>query len=562
MHRRWWILLSILVLVLVVVILAVVFWPWVSAWLPHPRLVEAWIDYLVVDLDIGRWGPVATLLLVGVIELVWALNLGRRSGMVERQTERMERLHGRETEVLNQEISLLKEERRSLRSELELREDLLREEKARLWTQFEDLQRASGLTQWLGSEAREAGAPILQSQYIAPDLPDPSSDVRSAWRQIISQLERIEMIGSVTARRSQTALQAQQRTDELMRLGAACYYLGQYERALAHYDKAVEMAPGDPIALINRAVVNLELTRYQPALQNLERALRANESPWVFLYRGLIREQQGEPKRALEDYTRAIRMSDGFSPAHYRRGLLYAEMGEHDKAFQDQSRVLERNERHAGALAARGTARAALGDSQWALSDLDQACALAPKSALAHFHRGGVRHQLDMFDEALADFGRAVELDATLAPAYTARGDTYAAMGDYVQAIADYGQAIDLQPKNARAYYARGLIRAAMREHRRAIEDYERALELDPALALALAHRGAAYEKVGEYRQAIEDLDRAIALEPTLAIAYYNRGLAYGSMGEYDRASRDLNRAVELDPSLGNHEQGLQGKTA
>lgn len=562
MQRRWWILLSILGIILAVVILVALFWPWLSGWLPHPRLVEAWVHYLVVDLDIGRWGPVATLLLVGVIELIWALNLGRRSGAVERQIKRLERMHSRETEMLNQEISLLKEERRGLRAELELREDLIREEKARLWTQFEDLQRTSGLLQRYDGETQEAGPPILQSHDISPDTAEPSPEVRSIWRQIISQLERIEMISSVTVRRSQTALQAQQRTDELMRLGVACYYLGQYERALLHYNRAAELAPTDPIALINRAVVNLELTRYQPALQDLERVLRVNDNPWGYLYRGLIREHQGESKHALEDYTRAIRIKSDFKAALYRRGLLYAEMGEYDKAFQDQNRVLEMDQHHAGALTARGMSRAALGDSQWALNDLDQACALAPKSALAFYQRGRARYQLGMHDEALADFGRAIELDSNFAPAYMARGDTCAAMGEHWQAAADYGQAIELQPKNAMAYFARGLARAAMREHRRAIEDYDQALELAPAMAVALANRGAAYEKIGEYSQAIEDLDRAVALEPTLAVAYYNRGLAYGSMGEYDRASRDLNRAVELDPSLGNHDQDLAGATA
>ncbi|MEJ2210964.1 MAG: tetratricopeptide repeat protein [Anaerolineae bacterium] len=562
MHRRWWILLSILGIILAVVILGALFWPWWSAWLPHPLLVEAWVHYLVVDLDIGRWGPVATLLLVGIIELIWALNLGRRSGSVERQIKRLERVHSRETEVLNQEMALIKEERRSLRAELELREDLIREEKARLWTQFEDLQRASGLMQRQGAEAREAGPAILQSQDISPAQPEPSPDVRSIWRQIISQLERIEMISAVTVRRTQTALQAQQHTDELMRLGTACYYLGQYERALLHYNRAVELAPTDPIGLINRAVVNLELSRYQPALQDLERALKVDESPWAYLYRGLIRERQGETKRALEDYTRAIRLHADFLAALYRRGLLYAEMGEYDKAFQDQNRVLEMDERHAGGLTARGMARAALGDSQWALSDLDQACALAPRSALAFYQRGRVRYQLTMHDEALIDFGRAIELDSSFGPAYMARADTSMAMGEHWQAVADYGQAIDLQPKNAEAYYARGQARAAMREHRRAIEDYDQALELEPAMAVALASRGASYEKIGEYTQAIEDLDRAIALEPALAVAYYNRGLAYGSMGEYDRASRDLNRAVELDPSLGNHDHDLAGASA
>jgi tetratricopeptide (TPR) repeat protein len=559
MQKRGWTLLIILVILAALVILAVVFWPWLRTWLPSPGLVEAWIDYLVVDLNIGRWGPVATLLLVGLIELIWALNLGRRSGAYERQWNRLERLHVQETELLNREVALLKEEGRGLRAELDLREDLIREEKARLWAQFEDLQRSGTLAQQ-GVNDQGFGSRILRSRQVTSDLPELSPDLRGEWRQILSQLERIEMISAVSVRKSQSALQAQQRSDELMRLGAACYYLGQYERALIHYEKAAELAPNDPQTLINRAVVNYSLARIPPALQDLDRALKLNEGPWGYLYRGLIREHQGEGKRALEDYTRALRLNPEFLEGYYRRGLLYAEMGEYDKAFQDQTRVLEMNSNHAGAHTARGVARAALGDSQWALSDLDQGCALAPESPRAFFERGRVRNRLEMYDEALKDFERVVELAPDFAPVYMARGETQAGLGEHWQAVSDFGQAIELQAKNAAAYYARGLSRAAMREYRRAIDDYDRALELDPAMAIALANRGAAHEKVGEYEQAIRDLDRAIALDPDLAIAYYNRGLSYGSMGEYDKASRDLNKAVELDPSLGNEGQSIFGK--
>ncbi|MGD8794229.1 MAG: tetratricopeptide repeat protein [Anaerolineae bacterium] len=563
MQKRGWRLLLVLAVIAAVVILAVIFWPRLSPWLPHPRLVSAWFDYLIVDLNIGRWGPVATLLLVGVIELVWALNLGRRSGSYERQWDRLERLHARELEVLNQEVSLLKEERRALRAELELREDLIREEKVRLWASFEDLQRKSGLfRRWVGGDGGDMGAGVLQSQSVLFQGPDMSSEIRGQWRETISQLERIEMITSVTVRRTQSALQVQQRADELMRLGMACYYLGQYERALVHYNKAVELIPNDPKALISRAVVHHDLSRHQPALQDLDRALKLGENPWAYLYRGLIREGQGEEKRALEDYTRAIRLNSEFLEGYYHRGLLLSKLEEYDKAFQDQNRVLELDSEHAGAHTARGVARAALGDSQWALNDLDQGCALAPQSAQAFFDRGCVRQSLGMQDEALADFQYIIELEPDFAPAYMARGDAYAALEEHWQAINDYNRTIELQPKNAAAYYARGLARAATREYRRAIEDYERALELDPGFAVALANRGAAYEKVGEYSQAIRDLDQAITLDPDLAIAYYNRGLAYGSIGEYDKASRDLNRAVELDPSLGNDRQGLLGGKA
>ncbi len=559
MRTRWWVLLGLVGILLVAAAVAIALWPWLGGWLPHPGLIEVWLRYLVRDLDIARWGPVAALLLVAVVELVWALTLGRRSETVERQLRRLQRMHEHEMEVLNQEIDLLREERQGLRRELELREDLIREEKARLWTQFEDVQRATRLMQRHGSQVYEAGPAILQTREVTPDLPEPSVEVRNRWRPIIFQLERIEMVAAVTTYRSMTAVQAQQHADDLMRLGAACYYLGQNERALIHYNAAAELAATDPTVLINRAVVNLALTRYQPALQDLDRALKIDERPWTYLYRGLIREHQGEMRRALDDYARAVRSDGDFQPALYRRGLLYAKLGEHDKALQDQSRVLGTEPHHTGALTARGMALLALGDSQWALDDLDKACGLAPDSPLAFYQRGRARHQLGLHEEALADFARAMELDGRFAAAYMARGDTYVAMGDHWQAVTDYGQAIELEPKNAAAYYARGLARAAMHANQEAIEDYDQALALEPTMAEALASRGDACEKLGDHAQAIENLDQAIALAPTLATAYYTRGLAYGSLGEYDRASRDLNRAVELDPSLAEHEGDQAG---
>jgi tetratricopeptide (TPR) repeat protein len=544
MRKLGWGLLILLVCVAVLVAAAVMCWPWVSSWLPRPALIEAWIRYLTVDLNIGRWGPVAILLLVGVIELLWTLTLGRRSSMFERQWNRLERLHTREVEALNHEVALLQEERQALRSEVDLLEGLIREEKARLWAQFDELQRAGG---------------VSTGELIILDAPEPLAEVRGGWRQIISQLERIEVVSSVSTRRVQSALQLQQHADELLRLGNACFYLGQYERALAHYSRAIDLAPNDAEALINHAVVNYALGRHTPALQDLERALKLGEHAWAYLYRGLIRERLGEEKRASEDYVRALRLDPNLVEGYYRRGLLYARGREYDKAFQDQNQVLALDAKHAGACIARGVARAALGDSQWALQDLDKGCALAPQRHDGFYQRGRVRHQLEMYDGALEDLDRVIELEPTFAPAFIARGDTYRALGEHWQAIADYGRVIELQPKNAAAYYARGVARAAIREYRRAIEDFDQALELDPGMAVALADRGAAHEKMGDYERAIGDLDRAVALDPDLAIAYYNRGLAYGSKGEYDRASRDLNKAVELDPSLSNEEQKTVG---
>jgi tetratricopeptide (TPR) repeat protein len=537
-------LLLVLGVIALLAVGVVVFWPWLRLWLPHPALVEAWINYLVVDLNIGRWGPVATLLLVGVIELVWALNLGKKSNALERQFQRVERVQAKEVEVLAKEIVLLDDQKNALQAELDLREDLLNEEKIRLWTTFDGLQQAAGLT---------------NTRLISLRAPELHPDLRGEWRQIIARLERIESASGATGRKEQGALRLQRRADELVRLGNACYYLGQYERALTHYDRAIDTAPSDADALLNHATVNLTLKRYPQALQDLENALKLGETAHAYLARGLTREQMGEQRRALEDYSRAVRLDGELERAYYHRGLLFLDLGEFDRAFQDQNRALELDSAHAEAFTARGRARAALGDTQWALNDLDRACALAPTSHEVYYQRGLIRSQLEMYDLAVEDFGQAVELQPDFSPAFMARGNTYLALGEHWQAAADFGRTIELQPNDAKAYLARGQARAALKEYRRAIEDFGQALELDPALAVALAERGSAYEKLGEYEQAIRDLDRAIAMNPDLAIAYYKRGLAYGSQGEYDRASRDLNKAVELDPSLRSKEEGALG---
>jgi tetratricopeptide (TPR) repeat protein len=534
MRKRVWRALVVLGGLTVLAVVFIAFWPWLRPWFPHPNLIQAWIYYLTIDLDISRWGPAVTLLLIGALELAWALLLARRSTAPQRHLKRVERLHVREAELLVKEVALLQDERRALESDLALREGLIRDEEARLWAQLGDLDTAG----------------LLRDRLVKLGAPQLSSQVQANWYQIISRLERIEMVRSVGTWQNESAAEVERHGQQLLRLGNACFFLGDYEQALSHYDRATLVFPEDTDLLIDRAITNEALGRHEAALLDLERVLAIGDHAWAFLCRGLVRERLGEGKRALEDYTRAIRTDPGLAEAYYRRGLLYARGEEYRKACHDQSQVLQLNQQDARAYMARGQARAALGDLQPALMDLDQACILNPHRFEAFYERGLVRHLLQNYGEALEDYTRAIALEPTFAPAFLAQGDTYLARGEVEQAIAAYSQAIEHQPRNATMYYARGVALVAAGENRQAIADYDRALEFDPDLTSALADRGAAYVRLGDYQRAIDDLDRAISLDPTMAVAYYHRGLAHGTGGNYAKASRDLDLAIELDPSF------------
>ncbi len=555
--KRPVLILLMVAVVATIVALTLIFWPWLSTWLPQSQVLEAWLGYFVVDLSIGRWGPVATLLLVALVELVWALNLGRKSESVERLGRRLEKTHAKELELLEQRMALMMDERTALLAELDLREELIREEKTRLWAEFEELKRLVEPRLQRGGEGDLAGSAVLRSKSLAPWQPELPSGLRGEWLRVISQLERIEMVTSVTVRASHDTPRQTWQEAELLQLGRACHGLGQFQRSLAHYSSAIELVPGSHEIFVNRAVVNLDLGRNQAALQDLDRAFKLGESAWAYLYRGLIQDRLGEERRSLENYSRALRLEPSNADAYYWRGLGHLKVREYERAFQDLSKAVELDGGHAMAYTMRGRARLALGDSQWALSDLEEGCLLAPQLPKPYFYRGKARHELGMHQEALSDLEQALERDPDFAEAYMARGEILAVLGEYRRAISDYDRAIELEPKKSMVYDARGKARAAIGEFEEAVEDHSQALELEPDRAESLASRGAAYENLAEHEQAILDLDRALGLDPGLAAAYYARALARGSMGEYDKASRDLDRAVELDPAFAEKEHSL-----
>ena len=175
-------LLLVLFALAALAVAAIAFWPWLQTLMPHPALVEAWLGYLLNDLRFAAWAPTALLLLLGLVELVWALNLGRKSGAQERQLKRLERLQEKELALFEHEVVQLQADRDALLAEVDRFGLLVRDEEERLWAEFEELQRASDLD---------------LSHLTTVEGVDIPADFRGEWRRLVSQLERIELLTSI-----------------------------------------------------------------------------------------------------------------------------------------------------------------------------------------------------------------------------------------------------------------------------------------------------------------------------------------------------------------------------
>jgi len=126
--------------------------------------------------------------------------------------------------------------------------------------------------------------------------------------------------------------------------GVAHHEKGQWDEAIADYNKAIEINPKYPEAYSNR---------------------------------GVAYDNKGQYDKAISDYTKAIEINPRLVEAYSNRGLAYDNKGQHDEAISDYTKAIEINPRYAEAYNNRGfTYIVNLGDKKRACSDWKRACEL------------------------------------------------------------------------------------------------------------------------------------------------------------------------------------------
>ena len=145
------------------------------------------------------------------------------------------------------------------------------------------------------------------------------------------------------------------------------------------------------------------------------------ENVIAFFNRGCLYHLQGNRKKALKDYSAALRINKSFGDAYFNRGLIYV----NDKKFNA------------------------------ALDDFNAALKLTPQGVDIYCNRGNIYHEMGRNDLALLDYNKAISIRPDDGDIYYNRGIVYLAMRRKVKAENDFKKATELG--------GRGHIRA--REH-------------------------------------------------------------------------------------------------
>jgi protein O-mannosyl-transferase len=195
--------------------------------------------------------------------------------------------------------------------------------------------------------------------------------------------------------------------------------INQYDKAIAAYNKAIEINPGSYNTYSNRGKAMFDLGRIDEALQNFNRSIELNANYVEALSnRGAAHAAKSNFQEALNDLNKALGLDPQNINALSNRSLSFYSMNEFEKAAGDITTYLNLKPDDADMLNLRSLSLNQLGRDKEALADLNRSIELMPSQGVFWQNRSYLFNKMGDMASALRDIRQAQALGLQVNPAY------------------------------------------------------------------------------------------------------------------------------------------------
>ncbi|PIN25382.1 Molecular co-chaperone STI1 [Handroanthus impetiginosus] len=232
--------------------------------------------------------------------------------------------------------------------------------------------------------------------------------------------------------------------------GNAAYKKKDFEIAIQHYSKAIELDDEDISFLTNRTAVYLEMGKYEDCIKDCDKAV----------------ERGRELRSDFKMIARALT----------RKGTALVNMAKCSKDFEPAIETFQRalTEHHNPHTLKK------LNDAEKAKKDLEQLEYFDPQIADEEREKGNQYFKEQKYPEAVKHYTEAIKRNPKDPKAYSNRAACYTKVGAMPEGLKDAEKCMELDPTFSRGYTRKGVIQFFMKEYQKALETYEEGLKHDP----------------------------------------------------------------------------------
>ena len=304
--------------------------------------------------------------------------------------------------------------------------------------------------------------------------------------------------------------------------------MGNYEKAIECYIKALEEDSKDPITWFNLAYAYFNLENYELALEAIDTALEiAPGNPEFSYLKGLIYYKLGQYNKAYDYLLKASK--------RIKRSDLYEMLGEisikyrrYDEALDYYLKAYKLNEKNTNALFMAGKLYLMFGD-------VDNAYDMFKKVL-----ERDVNHKCRVVVECM---DRIVEIINTNTYEDIESGVRLIEGGDYVGALKIFNKILQVDKTNDFAYYYKSVIAEIFEEYQKGLDNINKALSLLDR-SIYYAKKGDILSKLGDF-EAIDAYNKSIELNPN-PYAYFGLAIHHYRNKNYIEASKFFDRILEM----------------
>jgi tetratricopeptide (TPR) repeat protein len=199
---------------------------------------------------------------------------------------------------------------------------------------------------------------------------------------------------------------------------------------------------------------------YDKALADFDKAVDLN-SRFARAYQGraLVHDELGEDYKAHADLDRAIELDPQEWSAYYSRATILRGNQDFEGALVDLAKAGERARKKPQVALLRALIQSAKGDASEARAAINKVISEGKNDASGYYARAAVAFDEQRLDAALADLDRAFAVEDDFAAAHMLKGRILEAQGDTAGARERYRKALELAPDQFDGRHARAMAR-------------------------------------------------------------------------------------------------------
>jgi tetratricopeptide (TPR) repeat protein len=292
---------------------------------------------------------------------------------------------------------------------------------------------------------------------------------------------------------------------------------------ITFYTDVISKYPEAELAYTNRGAIRKENHQYTKALADFNKAIQLGKNDFkAYANRGAVYSDLGQYEKAVIDYKKAASLNTGNPDILASYGFAQLQTGDFNGAIKTLNESLAIHGLNPEAYTNRGTAKFNLGDFEGAIADYEIASAQDPTYVNAHFNRGLAKINAGDLESAISDFNKAIRINPNHFESYSNMGIAWSKLGDFKQAFESYDKAIKINPNYFEAWLNRGVDKYYLNDYNGSLSDLTKALEINPNMAPAYYFRAMILLN-SDKNASCEDLNKAASLGFNAAISLLNK---------------------------------------